>query len=324
MVRIRFHGRGGQGMKTASRIVGTAAVLDGRVAQDSPIYGAERRGAPMAAFVRIAGAAIFERGAIRHPDLVVVADETLLDDPAAQPLAGLAADGALLLATAHSEAEARAHTGHPGPIIARDFLTLALDEVGTPAGVSTALASATCALLGLPERATDEALGAELAAAGIAAGRLPPSLRLAAEARAGLEPLALAVRPGERAPSGAAVVDVSRAPAWIGTPSVGAGPNTRARRTGSWRVFRPVIALDRCTRCWICFVWCPDGAIDLDADDTPRIDYEVCKGCLVCVEECPTGAISAAREVRRWNGAEVGGGECLGTAGGRDSRCGGC
>lgn len=49
MIRVRFHGRGGQGAKTASRIVGTAAFLQGYTAQDSPIYGAERRGAPVAA-----------------------------------------------------------------------------------------------------------------------------------------------------------------------------------------------------------------------------------------------------------------------------------
>lgn len=44
MIAVRFHGRGGQGAKTASRILGTAAFLEGFVAQDSPIYGAERRG----------------------------------------------------------------------------------------------------------------------------------------------------------------------------------------------------------------------------------------------------------------------------------------
>jgi Pyruvate/2-oxoacid:ferredoxin oxidoreductase gamma subunit len=45
MLRIRFHGRGGQGMKTASRILGSAAFHAGLVVQDSPVYGAERRGA---------------------------------------------------------------------------------------------------------------------------------------------------------------------------------------------------------------------------------------------------------------------------------------
>ncbi len=88
MLRTRFHGRGGQGMKTASRILGSAAFHSGLVVQDSPVYGAERRGAPMAAFTRIAREPIHERGAITRPDLVVVAGDSLLSDPAAQPLAG--------------------------------------------------------------------------------------------------------------------------------------------------------------------------------------------------------------------------------------------
>jgi pyruvate ferredoxin oxidoreductase gamma subunit len=290
-------------MKTAGRIVGTAAVLAGRQAQDSPIYGAERRGAPMAAYVRIDRAPIFERGAVTRPDLVVVADETLLDDPTVQPLAGLAAGGTLVVATSHPEEEVRAHTGHAGRVIARDFLALALDRVGTPVGLSTALASVCCALLGLSERATEEALQAELAAAGVADDRLQRSLGLAAAARTGIGPVELE-RPAGDARSATAVVDVACAPAWTGTPSVAAPANTRSRGTGSWRVFRPVIALDRCTRCWICFVWCPDGAIALEADDTPRVDHGVCKGCLVCADACPTGAITAVREVHSWNGAE--------------------
>jgi len=85
---VRFHGRCGQGAKTASRILGTAAFLDGFIAQDSPLHGAERRGAPVVAFTRIARAPILERGVIAQPDLVVVADETLLRDPAARVLEG--------------------------------------------------------------------------------------------------------------------------------------------------------------------------------------------------------------------------------------------
>lgn len=74
MEAVRFHGRGGQGAKTASRILGTAAFLSGLIAQDSPIYGAERRGAPVAAFTRIAREPIRERGVIAHPDVLCVAD----------------------------------------------------------------------------------------------------------------------------------------------------------------------------------------------------------------------------------------------------------
>ena len=96
MLRIRFHGRGGQGMKTASRIVSTAAFREGLYAQDSPMYGAERRGAPVAAFTRIADTPILERGAIAAADLIVIADETLLDAPQAHPLQGLSPAGTVI------------------------------------------------------------------------------------------------------------------------------------------------------------------------------------------------------------------------------------
>ena len=93
MFRIRFHGRGGQGMKTASRIVGTAAFRQGYYAQDSPVYGAERRGAPMVAFTRFDSRPVLERGLVTAPDLVVVADASLLNDPLVRPLDGLSATG---------------------------------------------------------------------------------------------------------------------------------------------------------------------------------------------------------------------------------------
>ncbi len=290
-------------MKTASRIVGTAAVLEGLVAQDSPVYGAERRGAPLSAYVRIARTPIFERGLIPAPDLVVVADDTLLDDPAVRPLAGLGPTGALLLATAHGADAVRAHTGHPGPVVARDFLGLALAEVGTAAAVSTALGVAAGVLAGLGPDAVTAAVRGELAALGLPAPAIDAGLRLADLARAGLAPLALGAEPHERAGADGRVVDVAWAPAETGAPTIVAAPNTPLRRTGSWRLFRPVIDLERCTRCWICFVRCPDGAIRLLADDTPRVDYEVCKGCLICLEECPPRAIRRERETRTWAAA---------------------
>jgi pyruvate ferredoxin oxidoreductase gamma subunit len=90
VIRIRFHGRGGHGVKTASRIVGTAAFLAGYECQDSPIYGAERRGAAVAAFTRISREPILERGMIADPNLIVLADETLLRDRGRGPVgAGL-------------------------------------------------------------------------------------------------------------------------------------------------------------------------------------------------------------------------------------------
>jgi pyruvate ferredoxin oxidoreductase gamma subunit len=68
MYRIRFHGRGGQGMKTASRIPGTAFFLEAYEVQDAPRYGAERRGAPIFAYVRASRETIHERGIIGQPE----------------------------------------------------------------------------------------------------------------------------------------------------------------------------------------------------------------------------------------------------------------
>ena len=88
MWRIRIHGRGGQGIKTASQIIGSAGFYSGFQAQDFPLYGAERRGAPVIAFTRISKDAILERGPILSPDIILIGDETLLNDPQSAPLCG--------------------------------------------------------------------------------------------------------------------------------------------------------------------------------------------------------------------------------------------
>jgi 2-oxoacid:acceptor oxidoreductase gamma subunit (pyruvate/2-ketoisovalerate family) len=79
MYKIRIHGRGGQGGKLASKIIGSAAFLEGYEVQDFARYGAERRGAPVEAFVRIDKEEILERGYIADPDIVIVLDDTLLE-----------------------------------------------------------------------------------------------------------------------------------------------------------------------------------------------------------------------------------------------------
>jgi 2-oxoacid:acceptor oxidoreductase gamma subunit (pyruvate/2-ketoisovalerate family) len=108
MYRIRFHGRGGQGMKTANQILGSAFFLQGFEVQDAPRYGAERRGAPIFAYLRASRAPIHERGAITRPDLVVVADETLIPVPAAGVLQGVSAHTVLLVNSADSGVAAQA------------------------------------------------------------------------------------------------------------------------------------------------------------------------------------------------------------------------
>lgn len=79
MVEIRFHGRGGQGAVIASKILASSLFKEGKSAQAFPAFGAERRGAPVAAFVRFDEKAITRRSQVYEPDLVVVLDESILD-----------------------------------------------------------------------------------------------------------------------------------------------------------------------------------------------------------------------------------------------------
>ncbi len=118
MYRIRFHGRGGQGMKMASHILGTAFFLSGFEVQDAPRFGAERRGAPIFAYVRAAKQTIRERGVINHPDLVIVADESLVALPAAGILAGIKKETLLFLNSRESSNVWRERLKIPGEIIA--------------------------------------------------------------------------------------------------------------------------------------------------------------------------------------------------------------
>jgi pyruvate ferredoxin oxidoreductase gamma subunit len=275
MLRIRFHGRGGQGMKTASRIIGTAAFWEGRYAQDSPVYGAERRGAPMVAFTRIAEEPILERGLIASPNIVVVADETLLDDAQARPLQGLTAAGCALI-NSHSPPEAlRERYGLTSELAVLDGTELALTHVGSVAGLSVALGGATCNLAGLSPAAMEHAVQEELAALGLDSARIEQNLGMAHIAyeqltvRPPLEEPAPAVSKAASLPQPTIVTPIYQG-ALRGAPSVLATANTPLRKTGNWRVWRPVIDLSHCSRCWICFVSCPDGAIALDEQDRLR------------------------------------------------------
>jgi len=77
MIEVRFHGRGGMGVKSSASMLGLTAFLSGYQTQDFALYGAERRGAPLASFVRYDKKPIREKGYILEPDAIIILDETL-------------------------------------------------------------------------------------------------------------------------------------------------------------------------------------------------------------------------------------------------------
>lgn len=98
MFEIRFHGRGGQGAVMASEILALAAFKEGKQPQSFPSFGLERRGAPVAAFLRIDDEKIGLRHAIYEPDFIVVMDRSLLK--LETTLNGLKPNGGLLINSA--------------------------------------------------------------------------------------------------------------------------------------------------------------------------------------------------------------------------------
>lgn len=298
--RIRLHGRGGEGVKLASRIVTRAAFLRGMTVQDSPLFGAERRGAPVVAFARIADGPILERGYIERPDAVGVMDASLLDHPEAGILAGIDASALFVVNTAMPADELVRRHRLPGVVIALDISGLALEVIGRHV-LSAPMAGAivrAASLAGWDTLAA--AVQTELASVGVAEAALERNLAATRRAflatpRAGLAPFPL---PAERQPAAAVppLFEIPHLPARLAAPTIPAPPTSALRSVDGWRIWRPVIERARCTRCVFCFALCPEGAIGLDAEGYPHIDYAHCKGCLVCASECPPGAITSVRE----------------------------
>ena len=67
---------------------------------------------------------------------------------------------------------------------------------------------------------------------------------------------------------------------------------SRDNKTGSWRVFKPVVDKEKCNACGLCATYCPDAVINDDLE----IDLNYCKGCGICANECPKKAIEMVRE----------------------------
>lgn len=155
LIEIRIHGRGGQGNVVAAYLLATAAFQEGRYAQAFPAFGAERRGAPVTAFVRIADRPIRRRCQVREPAFLIVQDDTLLHLP--DITAGLQQGGAILVNSNHSSEELSARLQRD--TVALPASALATQILGRPVP-NTALLSAFLELTGLlPRTALIKALG---------------------------------------------------------------------------------------------------------------------------------------------------------------------
>ncbi len=129
LTEIRWHGRGGQGAKTAALLLADVAFQTGKYVQGFPEYGPERMGAPITAYNRISDKQIRVHSNIYDPEYVVVVDESLLDT--VDVTAGLREDGAILVNTEKTKEEILPHLkGYKGKVYTIDAKKVSLATLG--------------------------------------------------------------------------------------------------------------------------------------------------------------------------------------------------
>ena len=129
MIEIRWHGRGGQGAKTASLLLADAAFNTGKYIQGFPEYGPERMGAPITAYNRISDSEIRIHSNIYEPDYVVVVDDTLLE--AVDVTAGLKETGAIVINTIKTAEELKPLlNGYSGKVYTIDARKVSEEALG--------------------------------------------------------------------------------------------------------------------------------------------------------------------------------------------------
>lgn len=290
MFEIRFHGRGGQGVVLAAQALATAAFLEGKYAVAFPHFGAERRGAPVQAFARFDEKKVRLKTRVYEPDAIVVLDNKLA---AYIDVAQGIRDGGVAVMNSSLQ---------PGEVELSQSIDLATVDATSIALHHTGKPVTNAPMLGAFSSATST-VGLDSVKAGIMEVFSPRigeelAMRNAAAAEAAFRAVARGRSVGGR--NYAAVrqwlPDVGELPLGLSTGvlDTDAGPigpgSFAANETGTWRDFAPILDMEECTNCLLCWFFCPDGAI-LRGEGGLSIDYYHCKGCRICAQVCPTGAI---------------------------------
>ena len=130
LIEIRWHGRGGQGAKTAALLFGDAALASGKFIQAFPEYGPERMGAPVASFNRLSSKPILIHSGVTNPDIVIVLDPTLMES--VDVTEGMPEDGVLIINTNKTPEETKKELGIKGKIkvFTVDASTISKETIG--------------------------------------------------------------------------------------------------------------------------------------------------------------------------------------------------
>jgi 2-oxoacid:acceptor oxidoreductase gamma subunit (pyruvate/2-ketoisovalerate family)/2-oxoacid:acceptor oxidoreductase delta subunit (pyruvate/2-ketoisovalerate family) len=277
-------GRGGEGVVLASQLLADAFARAGHWVQSFPEFKAERRGAPISAFLRWDECSpIHRRYKVRDCDVLAVVSPS---PPSADVLRSVRPGGLVIL-----NREERLPLSGPFDVvrvpasrIARERGVLSVE--GRPMGNVAVLGACVKHLLpdglGFLEQAIAARLGGVAADVNVVAAREGFARCRRQRVRAGDVPL-------EPVPGATAPPHVTPTYPVSTTDSLGV-------HTGSWSLERPVLT-DACTACALCALFCPEGAI-ARTNGSVAIDYLYCKGCGICQVVCPVKDAIAMEDVR--------------------------
>lgn len=256
---------------TASRILAEAGYFDGKYSQAIPMYGTERRGAPLTAYLRFDDIRVRERELVHEPDIVIVLDPLISRRQSVAD--GLKKGGLLILNYPQPPQEVT--VAGDFNVTTVDATKIALETLGRPI-TNTSILGAFSKVVGMPklesiEKAILHSFPGKIGEMNVAAVRksyemVPPPIPAKKLDKPVKEEVSLQV-------GGFGVL----------------------KSVAEWRVFTPHINLDKCTGCRSCWLFCPETAINL-VNNKPEIEYDKCKGCGICVNECPVKAIEFKRE----------------------------
>jgi len=286
-IEIRWHGRGGQGAVTSAELLALAAIKEGKFAQAFPSFGPERRGAPVLVFNRVSDKTpIRARFAVMNPDVVVVLDPGLLY--VTDVTAGLKKGGTLVINTPKAMIDIKSEIGGPWKLAAVDATAIAREVLGVAIVNTTMLGAVIKATRVIKLESLEEPIKERF---GARAKNNLDACRRAFEETEIAEPVATPVKrqaiPAEVMPSwrellpGSVVVEPGSA---------------KTYRTGDWKSAHPVWNDEKCIKCGICYLFCPEGCIREQDNGYFRADLYYCKGCGICARECWTGAINMVEE----------------------------
>lgn len=285
-VEVRWHGRGGQGAVTSAELVALASIHEGKFAQAFPSFGPERRGAPVLAFNRIDSVSpIRVRAAVTQPDIVLVLDPGLLN--ITDVVSGLKQDGTLVVNSSRTLDDIKLDFSGPWKLAAVNATAIAREMLGVPIVNTTMLGALVKATEIVDLESLFEPIQERFGPRGQAN---IDACRKAYEKVEVAEPIAVATNQGKSFPA-------EILPSWrellSGCVITEAG-NASQYRSGDWRSQQPEFDYEKCNKCGLCYIFCPEGCIDPMEDGYFEANLYYCKGCGICANECPKDVITMA------------------------------